>query len=70
MDDFLKRNAASLIIAVLGVVASFAVYGYRIESLESRVDTLQATTLESQITLEGIKKDIEYIRLQVDRIVR
>lgn len=76
MTEIVKKNVWAIAIGIITLVSSYAVYGHRIENLEKRADStnlaiesLNRAALQDQITLAEIKKDIEYIRLQVSRIV-
>ncbi len=41
MNDFIKQNAWSLTLVIAGVVASYAVSGYRISRVEADVNELK-----------------------------
>lgn len=74
--DFLFRNAWALILVVASVVGQWAVFGVRLDNLEDRVsanaeaieapqDQANATALD----IAQIQKDIEYMRMKLDRII-
>jgi hypothetical protein len=75
--EWLKQNAWAIAIALMTVVTTFALYGYRLDSLESQVmdsqrsiKTLAESNVTLQITLAKIQTDIEYIKLRLDRIIK
>lgn len=78
--DWLKNNALALIIAIVGVIASYSVntalYGYRLGAVEARQDrqgtaiqTLQSGDTETKVALAKIQTSLEYIQAQLARIV-
>lgn len=79
MGDFLQKNAVSIIIAVCTLVTTYAVntalYGYRLTAVEARQDrqgdaikTLQENNTNIQVSLARIQTDIEYIKVQVNKL--
>lgn len=73
--DWLKQNAASLIIAAITLISTFSLYGYRIGALEKRADatdqqiaTLTSGNVTTQIALAQIQTKLEYITQQLDKI--
>lgn len=68
MNTWIAKHGVTVAITVAGLIASFAVYGYRIDVVEKKVENLQNQTIQNQILLAEIKKDIEYIRIQVSKI--
>lgn len=75
MNEWIKNNSWSLIIAFLGVVTTFTLYGYRIESLEKEVDVntasiklIEAQQNQTNVQLAQIATDIQYIKLNIDRL--
>lgn len=73
--DWLKENAITLIITCVGLVSSFAIYGYRIDALEKRADatdqqiaTLVSGSVSTQVALAQINTKLEYISAQLDKI--
>jgi len=75
MNDWLKNNAWSLIIAAVTMVSTFTLYGYRIDALEKTVDenrTAIVTISQQQNTinvqLAQISTDIQYIKVNIDRL--
>lgn len=77
MKDWIIKNWWSLILALLTVSSTYTMYGYRISQLEKSVAVhseliieLQRSSNDANVNLAKIQKDIEYIRLQVDKIVR
>lgn len=77
MKDWFVKNWWSLLIALLTLSSTYTMYGYRLDQLEKRVDKhdtqitqLQDLSNQAAVTLAKIQKDIEYIRLRVDQIVK
>lgn len=77
MADWLKQNGWGLIIAGCTLASTFALYGYRIDRLETQVDAnamaiakLNDTNTSVQVALAKIQTDIEYIKVQVSKITR
>ncbi len=82
MNDWLKNNLWSIIIAVVTMVSTFTLYGYRIDALEKQVDenrtaivalSQQQNTINVQLaqistTLSGQAVDIQYIKANIDRL--
>lgn len=76
MNEWLLENSWSLLIAAATVVSTWAVIRHRIDALEQNYEKLEedvaglkSTNTQNQIILAEIKKDIEYIRLQVSKLV-
>lgn len=76
MTNWIKDNGFSVLIAIITMVSTYAVYGYRLTALEARVDRqgtaimgIQNTTVDTQISLARIQTDIEYIKVQVNKLV-
>jgi hypothetical protein len=80
MYDFLKANAVALVIAMAGFGSTYAIntalYGYRISALEEQVqkddnaiDSMRDNNVSTQLAILGIQKDIEYIKLQLGKLV-
>lgn len=75
MQNWLKDNAASIIIAIVTLVSTYAVYGYRLASVEQKVEAnsadisaLQGNNTSILVSLARIQTDIEYIKAQLARI--
>lgn len=73
--DWLKNNAWSLAIAVVTLISTFTLFGYRIDALEKRADatdqqiaTLTSGNVTTQIALAQIQTKLEYITVQLDKI--
>lgn len=73
--DWLKQNGVTIVITLAGVIATFTVYGYRISTLEDRADkqlnriqALEQSNNQTALALVAIQKDIEYIKLKIDRL--
>jgi len=80
MQEFLQKNAVTLLISVITLVATFSAtsarYESRISSLEEDVKEskeaitqLNAATIATQVQLAKISSDLEYIKVQINRIV-
>lgn len=70
LPQWIQKNAWAIAITMIGVVISFAMYGYRLDVVEAKVESLQNDSLKNQILLAEIKKDIEYIRIEVTKLNR
>lgn len=75
--DWFKKNAWVLIVTAAGIVSSYAVYGYKISQLEQQVNfnqqqihVLQSSNTDQLITLAEIKKDLEYMKVEISKISR
>lgn len=75
MPDWLKNNLWSIAIATITLVSMYTLYGVQIQDLQRRTqnnaDAIKAVAnVENQnlVTLEGIEKDIEYIKLELSQI--
>lgn len=75
--DWLKQNGISIIIALVTLVSSYAVAGYRITSLENsladqkqEIAQLRNGDISTRIALATIQKDIEYIKVQLSQIAK
>lgn len=76
MIDWVKQNLWSLIIGLMVITSTYTLYGYRISSLEKRIDavdqqiaTLTSGNVTTQISLAQIQTKLEYITLQLNKIV-
>lgn len=82
MSDWFQKNAISLIIAIATLVSTWAVYGYRLNTLETKVDN-QATALNDvrntnvstlvelgkiSVSLDNIKQQQSEIKDQLSKI--
>lgn len=81
MQEFLQKNAWSIVIGIVSLVTTFSatssLYGYRIGELERRVtenqakiESLTATNVQTLVSIARIETDIAYIKVQVDKIVQ
>lgn len=77
MNEWIKNNLWSLLIAAVGVITTFSIYGYRIDDLDRRMNanTVQIQTLNTQqvnlqVQLAQISTDISYIKASLDRILK
>lgn len=75
MNNWLRQNAWALIIAGVTMVSVFTTLGQRVTTLEAQAATQQKsitklsdTNLQVQVSLAKISTDIEYIKVQVDRL--
>lgn len=75
MSNWLKQNAWGLIIAACTAISIFSVLGQRVSALETQVASQQKsigkltdTNTQIQISLATIQTDIQYIKLQVNKI--
>lgn len=69
MIPFLKNNAWALIIALLTLVSTYTLYGYRIAELEAQVEENRQTIItqdkalnQLQISTARIETDVSHIR--------
>jgi hypothetical protein len=76
MSDWLTKNAISLLIAGVTLVSTYAVYGYKLEALQERQDrqgsaitALQSDNTQTLVALARIQTDIDYIKVQLNKIV-
>lgn len=76
MSDWLKTNAISIVIAVVTLVSTYAIYGYRLSAVESRqtsdevaITALQVGNTNTLVSLARIETDIEYIKGQLSQLV-
>lgn len=76
MSDWIQKNGVSIAIALTSLVSTYAVYGYRLQALEARVDRqgtaitdVRNSTQDTQIALARIQTDIEYIKVQLNKLV-
>ncbi len=73
--EWFKGNLATILISLSGVVGTFAVSNYRISNLEEdkaelslRVRALESQNGDVRVTLEGMSKDIGYIKDSLDKL--
>lgn len=80
MNDWIMKNGLSIGIAVVGIIATYsintALYGYRLNTVEARQDrqgaaitTLQDKQTDTLVALAKIQTDIDYIKIQLNKIV-
>lgn len=76
ITKWLSGNAVSIAIAIATLISTYAVYGYRLSSIEARQDRqgdaitqLQKGNTDTQVALARIQTDIEYIKTQLQKIV-
>ena len=77
LNDFFAKNALSIIIAVVGVISSYAIYGYKLTALEAQVvenketiAELENQNVDVQVQLAQIATDIQYIKANIERILK
>lgn len=79
--QWLKDNGWAIAISFIALASSFSLYGYRISALETRAtvdehastklsQTVDDTNLQTQVSLAKIQTDIEYIKMQLSKIVK
>lgn len=75
MNSWIKDNAISIAIALVTMVSTYAVYGYRLSAVEARQDrqgtaivALQDSSNQTNVALARIQTDIEYIKTQLQQI--
>lgn len=76
MGGWIRQNGISIVIAVCTLVSTYAVYGYRLTAIEDKVEQQELTISEirsnnqnTQIALVKIQVDIEYIKIQLNKLV-
>lgn len=76
MNEWLKSNAWSLIIAGITLISTFSLYGYRIDDLDKQINEQKAAiaVLNTQqnavnVQLAQIATDINYIKSSLDRVL-
>lgn len=64
-----------LVIAAATLISTYTLYGYRISALEKQVNensaqiaSINSNWVQVQISLTKLQTDIEYIKLQIDKI--
>lgn len=81
MNDWLKHNAWSLVIAAVTMISTFALYGIKIQNLEERADrqgvaltTVQTSLANTQSQYAALSAKIDamndlliYIRNRIDK---
>lgn len=72
---WLKTNTGSLVIGVIALISSYAIYGYKIDDLQRQVDantaaiaSLNAEQVQTQVSLAQIQVDLTYIKQAVDTL--
>ncbi len=75
MNSWIKDNAVSIAIALVTMVSTYAIYGYRIGALEVQAQQMQETIntsnqveVQIQISLAHLQSDTQYIKEQVTAI--
>lgn len=75
MNDWLRDNGWSIIIAIVGVSSTFLLYGFRLEALEKevteqRIDIVRIDTQQNAINVQlaEIARDIQYIKVNIEEI--
>lgn len=69
LNNWMKGNAWSILIAMVGVCSTFLLYGFRIEALEEKHKDIQEQVAhlddqqeDTNELLVGIARDIQYIK--------
>lgn len=77
MNEWLKKNSWGLVIAGVTMASTFALYGYRLDAVEAQQDrqgtaitNIQDKSNDLNVALARIQTDIEYIKIQVGKIVQ
>lgn len=77
MTKFIQDNIVSIIIAIVSVVSTYTLYGYRISELEKETATnqvaiaaLNTQQVQTQVALAQIQVDLTYIKASIDRIIK
>ena len=76
MNEWFKNNLWAIVIATAGVVSSFSIQGYRLDSLEqevreneAEVEVLKAQQITQQVQFAQMAVDITYIKQSLDRLL-
>lgn len=66
----------SIIIGLVTLISSYAVFGTKLENLSQRVDRqgsaisqLQTSNTDTLVALARIQTDIDYIKIQINKLV-
>ena len=77
MNDWIKANAVSIIIAVATLISTYSLYGYRIDQIQKEADENKAAIqllntgqVTLQVQLAQIATDISYIKQSLDRLAK
>ncbi len=68
MNDWIKSNGISIVIALITFVSTYSVLGYRVTAIEARQDRQGATISAIQTQVTGLANDISGIRAQLNAI--
>lgn len=75
ISEFFEKNAWALALVGASLIAQWTIFSYRLGTDEKRLDAqsakiqvIQDGQNQTAVTLAGIQKDIEYIRLKVDKL--
>lgn len=76
MNEWLKQNSWSIIIAVAGVILTFSTLSAQVDSLEKQttkneaaIQLLNTQQTQVQVQLAQISTDIQYIKSGLDRVL-
>jgi peptidoglycan hydrolase CwlO-like protein len=76
MNDWLKQNSWSIIIAVAGVILTFSTLSAQVDGLEKQttkneaaIQLLNTQQTQVQVQLAQISTDIQYIKSGLDRVL-
>lgn len=76
MKDWLKQNGWALGLVVAALISNYALVGFRIDALEKhqadqdqQIAQLTSGNVTTQISLAQIQTKLEYITLQLNKLV-
>ncbi len=76
MNEWLKQNSWSIIIAVAGVILTFSTLSAQVDGLEKQttkneaaIQLLNTQQTQVQVQLAQISTDIQYIKSGLDRVL-
>jgi len=70
LNGYFYKAIIFVITVVFSAGGVYAIVGYRLNNLEGDVAEVEAKAQSASDEIIGIKKDIYYIRLQADRILK
>ena len=77
MIDWIQKNAWVLGVAIIPIIGTWFLWGYRIQQLEAdvveaqqTVNTTNAVLIQVQLSLRGIETDVEYIKRNIDMLTK
>ena len=73
--ELLQKNAWPILIAIIGLIVSYTMIDARVSQLErdvaqdkAAIELIKSSNNQTAIDIAQIQKDIEYIRLQLNRV--